>query len=188
MINQIGSLVVDTLLGLLVYLGLLRFYMQALRVPFRNPIGQFVMAFSDWGIQPLRRIVPGWRGWDFASVVFAFLIQWLIVFLIFVALVPAGAPTIGMVSSILYAVFEILRKSLHLLVVIVLADVIVSWINQASPFAPFLQSITRPLYGVFRRFIPPIGGFDLSPLFLLLVVQIGFILLNGLQHAVWALR
>jgi YggT family protein len=188
MLNQIGSLVVEATIGLLVYLGLLRFYMQALRAPFRNPIGQFVITFSDWGIQPLRKIVPGWRGWDFASLVFAFLVQWLMVFLIFVALMPTGAPTIGMGSSIIYALFEIARKSLHLLVVVVLADVIISWINPQSPFAPFLQSITRPLYSVFRRFIPPIGGFDLSPLFLILVVQIGFILLNGLQNAVWALR
>lgn len=188
MLNQIGTLLVETLVGLLVYLGLLRFYMQALRVPFRNPIGDFVIAFSNWGVQPLRKIVPGWRGWDFASLMFAFIIQWFVVFLIYVALVPSGVPTIGLVSSVFYTIFEILRKSLHLLVVIVLADVIVSWINQQSPFAPFLQSITRPLYSVFKRFIPPIGGFDLSPLFLLLVVQIGFILLNGLQQAVWAVR
>lgn len=180
MFNQIGTLLVDSLVGLIVYLGLLRFFMQVFRAPFRNPVGQFVVAFTDWGVQPLRRIVPGWKGFDLSTLVFAILVQLALVAILFFVFGPGNA-VIGPLEWIVYAVLELIRKSLHLLVAVVLIDVILSWVNPQTPFAPLLASITRPLYGFFRRFIPPVGGFDLSPLFLILLLQVAFIVLNNVQ-------
>lgn len=181
MLNQIGYLLVDTLLGLLVYLALLRFYMQLFRAPFRNPVGQFAIAFTDWGVQPLRRVIPGWKGLDLSSLVLAFVVQLGIVILVQILFMPPTVAGPGVAEWIVVGLLEVVRKSLHLLVLVVLVDVILSWVNPHTPFAPIVRSITGPLYGVFRRVIPAIGGFDLAPLFLILVVQILFILLNGLQ-------
>jgi YggT family protein len=181
MFNQIGALLFDTLLGLVVYLALLRFFMQLFRAPFRNPVGQFVIALTDWGVQPLRRVVPGLKGMDLSSLALAIVVQLVLVALLYYLFVPSGAPSPGVLEWLLIGVLETVRKTLHLLVAVVIVDVILSWVNPNTPFAPLLQSVTRPLYGVFRKFIPPVGGFDLSPLVLLLVLQVCFIVLNNVQ-------
>lgn len=181
MLSEIGTLVLNTLLGLLVYLGLLRFYMQVFRAPFRNPVGQFVMGVTDWGVQPLRRVIPAWRGLDLASVAFAFVVQFVLLLAVDLLFAPPRIAGPGAVEWLVVAILELVRKSLHLLVAVVIVDVVLAWTNQHTVVSPVLRSITQPMYGFFRRFIPPIGGFDLSPLFLILAVQIGLILLNGLQ-------
>jgi uncharacterized protein YggT (Ycf19 family) len=43
--------------------------------------------------------------------------------------------------------------------------------------------MTRPFYRFFRRFIPPLGGFDLSPLFVLVLAQILLIVLASAPRA-----
>ncbi len=181
MFSQIGTLLVETILGLVVYLALLRFYMQAFRAPFRNPVGQFVLACTDWGVQPLRKIVPSWRGLDTASLVFALLIELIMVALVY-ALLPGRGLPIG--AWAVLSLFGIVRASLHLLMGVVLVDFILSWINPYTPIAPLLAAITRPFYTFFRRFIPPIGGIDLSPLALLLACQVTLIVLDHLQRSV----
>ncbi|HZF18945.1 MAG TPA: YggT family protein, partial [Burkholderiales bacterium] len=71
-LTQIAHLVIQTAFGVFVYALLLRFYMQWLRAPFRNPVGQFVSALTDWIVKPARRVVPGLFGLDLAT----FLIAW----------------------------------------------------------------------------------------------------------------
>lgn len=174
MLNQIGILIVGTLVGSIVYLGLLRFYMQAFRAPFRNPIGQFTIALTDWGVKPLRKVVPGVRGLDTASLIFAFLVEFALIGIVYGVF---GSSLPDPASWLLFALVGVIRASIHLLVAVVIADFVLSWVNPYTPFAPVLRSITSPFYNFFRRFIPQIGGFDLSPLFVLLVLQILLIVL-----------
>lgn len=180
MINQIGSLLIETVFGLIVYLALLRFFMQLFRAPFRNPAGQFVVAFTDWAVQPLRRVVPGWRGFDLSSLALAFLAEFAKIAAIYALVAPAGA-NLAIGPWLVLSLFDLVRASLHLLVMVVIIDFILSWVNPHTPLAPVLQQITRPFYGFFRRFIPPIGGIDLAPMLVILAVQIVLIVLNNLQ-------
>lgn len=188
MLNQIGILIVDTIVGFVVYLGLLRFYMQAFRAPFRNPVGQFVVALTDWGVQPLRKVVPGLRGLDLASLAFAFLLQVVLIGALYVLFAPEGARGPDPLQWLVLVIFGLVRASLHLLIVVLIIDFVLSWVNPHTPFAPVLRAITTPFYGFFRRFIPPIGGFDLSPLFVLLLVQIALIVLGSLEASALRLR
>jgi YggT family protein len=63
---------------------------------------------------------------------------------------------------------------------VVIVQVIISWINPYAPLAPVFEALTRPFYAVFRRFVPPLGNVDLSPLFVLLLAQVALILLESL--------
>ena len=74
MLSQIAHLLIQTAFGLLVYTLLLRFYMQVLRAPFRNPMGQLVTALTNWIVLPARRVIPGLMGFDLAT----FLLAWLV--------------------------------------------------------------------------------------------------------------
>ena len=93
MAGQIGQLLIETVFGLFIYVVLLRFWMQALRAPFRNPVGQFVIALTDWAVLPLRRIVPSFRNYDLASFAVAWLAQIAMMFALYAAVSAAGRCT-----------------------------------------------------------------------------------------------
>ena len=57
-----------------------------------------------------------------------------------------------------------------------------SWVNPYAPMADIFNALTAPLLRPFRRFIPPVGGVDLSPLALLLLLQIALFVLAGLRQ------
>ena len=185
MLTQIGQLLIQTAFGIFVYALLLRFYMQWLRAPFRNPVGQFVSALTDWIVKPVRRFVPGLLGLDLATILIAWCTEALMLVLLYWlrGFSFAGAPSAaGMLFTV--AAMELLRASLYLLIGVTIVQVIISWVNPYAPMAPVFDALTRPFYAVFRRFVPTIGNVDLSPLLVLLVAQIMLILLENLERFV----
>ena len=182
MLSEIGSLLVQTVFGLFVFVVLLRFWMQVLRAPFRNPVGQFVTALSNWIVLPTRRVIRGWLGIDFATVLIAWLAEaLLLVLLIWIRGGSLGSAP-GTAAAFIFglAFLELVRLSLYLLMGVVIVQVIISWVNPHAPMAGIFDALTRPFYGVFRRLVPPIGGIDLSPVFVLVLAQVFLILLAGL--------
>jgi YggT family protein len=174
MLAQIGQFLIETLFGFFVYLLLLRFYMQWLRAPFRNPIGEFVAALTNWMVLPARRVIPGLFGLDFATLVLAWLavmLMWLcMLWLRGLALAGASGAALGVLAAL--GAVELARFSLNLLIGVVIVQAVLSWVNPHTPFAGLFDALTRPFYRVFRRFIPPIGNIDLSPLFVLIIAQV----------------
>jgi YggT family protein len=182
MFSQIAHLLIQTAFGFFVYALLLRFYMQWLRAPFRNPIGQFVSALTDWIVRPARRVVPGLFGLDLASILIAWVVEALMLVLLYWLRGVSFAAAPGIAAGMLFtlAAMELVRVSLYLLIGVVIVQVIISWVNPHAPLAPVFDALSRPFYAFFRRFVPPIGNVDLSPLFVLLVAQILLMLLENL--------
>jgi YggT family protein len=183
MLAQIANLLVETLGGFFVFLLLLRFYMQLFRAPFRNPVGEFVTTLTNWMVRPARRIIPGVLGMDTASLVLAWLVDVLMLFALGAirGMAALTAPAVAVI--LLAAALDLVRNSIYLLIGVVLIQVILSWVAPYNMASGLLDSLTRPFYRVFRRFIPPIGAIDLSPLFVLLTAQIALILLNGVSRS-----
>jgi YggT family protein len=175
--GQIAQLLIETVFGLFIYVVLLRFWMQALRAPFRNPIGQFTIALSDWAVLPLRRVVPSFRGYDLASLVLALIAQLAMLFVLALALAGGKVPGPGLL--LIESLIALVRYSLHLLIIVVIIQVLFSWFNPGSPIGYVFESLTRPFYNFFRRFIPPIGNVDLSPLVIVVLAQVLLIVLRG---------
>jgi YggT family protein len=174
MFIQIGQFLIETLFGFFVYLLLLRFYMQWLRVPFRNPIGEFVAALTNWMVLPARRVIPGLFGLDLASLTLAWLaevLMWLLMIWLR-GFSLAGAPGVAFGLLAALAAIELAKLSLNLLMGVVVVQVVLSWVNPHTPLGGVFDALTRPFYRVFRRFIPPIGNIDLSPLFVLIIAQV----------------
>lgn len=174
MLAQVADLLIVNAFGLIVYTLLLRFYMQLLRAPFRNPVGSFITALTNWIVIPVRRIVPGLMGIDLPTIVLAWLLQALMLTLLLWlrGLNFAHAP--GIAAGLLFgiAALKLLQASLYMLIAVVIAHVLFSWFNPHTPIGPLLDALTRPFYGIFRRFIPPIGNVDLSPIFVLIITQV----------------
>lgn len=176
MLTQIASFLIQTVFGLFVYLVLLRFLMQTCRAPFRNPLGQFVITLTDWAVRPVRRVVPSAGGLDLTTLVLAW-VALIIKTLLLFALI-SGTVSIGV--ALLLPLFELVRALLHLVILVTIVHAILSWVSPYNPFTPVFDSLTRPFYSVFRRVVPPIGGIDLSPLFVIIVAQILLIVLDNL--------
>jgi YggT family protein len=175
-LNQALRFLIDTAFGFVVYAALLRFIMQWLRAPFRNPIGQAVTALTDWAVKPLRKLLPGFGGYDWASLLFAWIGQvlWL------AALASLGSAEFsGTLAGYLLvlALVELLRASLWILIGAVFLQAILSWVAPDGPLAGVLNALTFRVLAPIRRVVPPLGGsLDLSPLIVIVLAQLALIL------------
>ena len=148
--------------------------MQAMRAPFRNPLGQAVIALTDWMVKPLRKIVPGFRGIDWASLIGAFVFQFLWLLALQLVFGPAFSlfgPGVGFL--LLATIVALVKALLWLVIVVVFAQAILSWVAPDGPIAGVLNALTFPLLRPIRRVVPPIGGaLDLSPLIVIVIAQL----------------
>lgn len=161
---------VNVAFGLYILVVMLRFLLQWVRADFYNPISQFLVKATNPPLLPLRRIIPGVAGIDMASVVLMLALQMLNLFL--VALLRDAA--IGLLGLLVLSVAELLALLINVFLFSILIVVILSWVNPGAynPATSLLVSLTEPLMRPARRMIPPISGIDLSPLVVLVVLQI----------------
>jgi len=174
-LDSIFTLIVDTVAVVLASALLLRFWMQAVRVRPPMEIAQFTYQLTDWLVRPLRRVLPGVGGYDWASLIGAFLIALLAT--AFAAwLRGAFAPE----AVLLLAVLQVFRWALYGLIGLIFVEVIFSWVNPRAPLAPFVRALNEPLMRPLRRIVPLMGTIDLSPLVALLLLQIAIQLVTSL--------
>ena len=173
MLAQIGVYLVEAVFGFFVFMLLTRFNFQWLRVSFRNQVGEFVLATTNAMVIPLRRFIPGLAGLDLTTLLLAWLLQMLSIWL--QATILGADPGFAVLAAV--AAVDLLRYSLYILVFAILVQVLFSWINPYAPMAPVFNAITAPFLRPLRRFIPPLGGVDLTPLVLLIIIQILLIVL-----------
>lgn len=178
MIDQAVKLVVDVAFGLIVYALIGRFLMQLLRAPFRNPLGQAVMALTDWVVKPLRKVFPGFGGIDWASFVAAFIFQMLWLLALYAIFGRGFSLSAAGIAYLLAAtLLELVKSALWLMVFVIIAQAVLSWVAPDGPLAGLLNAMTFPFLRPLRRIIPPIGGaLDLTPLILIVIIQLILIL------------
>ena len=171
-----GALIflVQTALGLFTTALLLRFYLQWARAPYRNPLSDFLNALTDFAVRPARRIVPGLWGLDLATLVLAWLAQLLELFIVLGIKGYALGTATGsaLAALVMLSALMMIKLALYIVIVAVLIQAVLSWVNPYSPLAPLLNSMTKPFLRVFQKLIPPIGNVDLSPLFVIIVCQL----------------
>ncbi len=168
---RILQLIVDAAATILGGVLLLRFWMQAVRVRPPASVSQFTFTLSDWLVKPLRRIVPGVGGYDWASLLGAFLVVALATSLVFMI----GA-TFG--SFAMLALYRFLTWIIYGFIALLIIEAVFSWINPQAPLAPFIRALNDPLLRPLRRVVPPIGGIDFSMLVAIILLQVAKIVLE----------
>lgn len=173
MIVQVVAMVLNTLASLFILTALVRFWMQVCRAPSRNPIAYFSMALTDWAVKPLRRVVPGLFKLDWSSLIVAWAFEYVLLVLL-KALEIGGIPdTPAAYSVLLFMSFvELARLSVYVFMAAIIVQAVLSWVNPYHPVAPFFNAFANPLLKPVRRVIPLIGGVDISPVFVLLLLQV----------------
>lgn len=166
-------LIVNTVATILAGVLLLRFWMQAIRVRPPQSLSHFMYSLSDWMVLPMRRVIPGIGGYDWASLIGAFLIIVLSVSVMFI-----DGYTYAMVAKL--ALHRFLSWILYGFIVLLIAEAIFSWVNPHAPLAPFIRALNEPLLRHLRRVVPLVGGIDLSMLVALILLQIALYYLGAI--------
>ncbi len=174
MLSDIARLLIDTAAALLGAALLLRLYMNYAGMPARNPLAQFVFVLTDWLVRPLRRVLAPAGRFDLASLVAVLLLA--LLSLVLTDLVVRGI--IFWDRALIGTPFTVLHWALNLVFWLTLVHVILSWVNPHAPIAPAVSMLLRPFLAPFQKILPLVGGFDLSPLALILIVQILLLVVN----------
>ncbi|ETX12442.1 membrane protein [Marinomonas ushuaiensis DSM 15871] len=162
-------MLVKVVLNLYLFIVLLRLVLQFTRADFYNPISQGVVKATSPFILPLRKVIPAIGRIDTASLVLALAVQLLTVF----AIVLMKGATLSATGYAIYTVAGTLYHLLDLYFWAMLISIILSWVapGASHPGAMLVGQITEPLYRACQRVIPPLGGLDLSPIFIFLAIS-----------------
>ena len=161
------QMIIDIAAALLGGLMLLRFWVHAARVRPPMQIGNFIYILTNWLVNPLRKVIPGVGGQDWASLIGAILIALVAGLVKTMLIFPVFIPRAFLILTLLVLFNWVIYGMMGLLIL----EVIFSWVNPHAPLAPFVSSLTRPFLAPIRRLIPTIGGLDLS-------VLVAFVILN----------
>ena len=164
---------IDFAFSVYIFIVLTRFVLQLARADFYNPISQFVLRATNPLLAPLRRLIPGYRGLDIASLVLILIL--IVVKALMLLTIQTGGLPAGIGPQLLvYTLRELASLILDYVFWAVLVRVILSWVAPApsNPVVRVVIQITEPLMAPVRRLLPDMGGLDLSPLIVLLGVQL----------------
>jgi YggT family protein len=182
-LTDVGGLIIQVAFGLFLFAVLLRLLLQILRGDFYNPLSQALVMFTNPVVRPLRRFIPGLLGIDLASVVALYGLKCLELFLLDLIGVHQRQPLPLPIP--LWAVIELLNLTLYLFIIALIVRALLSWVVPPgaghNPALSVLSSLTEPLLRPVRRRLPPMGGFDLSPVAVILFL---IILQYALAHLV----
>lgn len=165
-----GALIVQAIFGLIIGLFFFRLLMQGLRVDFRNPISQFVYRATNPVLIPIQKALPVIHGWNLAALLITFLLMLLQTWLLYwLAGLSLNALALLVISFALLIEFAAMA-----LFWIIIIRAILSFVSPdpSNPAVQILYRLTDPIMKPMQRLIPPIGGFDISPIFVLLALQL----------------
>jgi len=166
-LQNIFTLIIETIASVLGGVLLLRFWIQAVRVRPPQQLAHFIFTLSDWAVRPMRRLLPGIGGYDWASLIGAALVAIICILLELGVRSALSASLIFSLSALLF-----FQWVFYGLIALLIVEAIFSWVNPNAPLAPFVRALNEPLLRPLRRIIPLIGSIDLSPLAALILLRV----------------
>ncbi len=176
-ISQGLVFLVDILLGLYILAVLLRFLFQVVRADFYNSFSQALVTITNPTLTPLRRMIPGLYGIDVAAIVLLLILQCLMNLIIW--LIQVVQPKV--MGLVVVSAADLLQLTLWVFIIAIFIRVILSWVSpyaaRQHPAVGLLNNLTDPLMRPARQMIPPMGGIDLSPIVVFILLYLTIILL-----------
>ena len=180
MLSSIFNLIIDTVAAIVAGLMLFRFWMQVVRVRPPFSLGQLIFRLTDWLVLPLRRVLPGVGGQDWASLIGACLVT-----LAAMALELGVRSAFALEPWLLLSLLSLVHSIAYGFIALIILEVILSWVNPYAPIAPTVRALTDPLLQPFRRLLPAIAGIDLSPILAFLALRILVFVVENLVYAIY---
>ena len=184
--NEILYFILQLALSLLGIAFIFRAWLYAVRMPPFNPYSQAVIQVTDWAVQPIRKLISPRKHLDLPSLFAAWLCA--VIFLLGSWLLLTGSllPPSYIPKLLIAGVFTALKWALNTALWLILIQVVMSWINPASPAMPLLMALTNPIMEPVRRRLPATGAIDFSPLLVLIVLQVLTMVLQTLSFSLLA--
>ena len=172
--NDASTFLVRTLFDLYMIVVMLRFLLQLVRADFYNPISQFVIRATQAPLRPLRQVLPSVRGIDPASLALLLILG----VLKLVLMTGVRGDMLPFATMLILAVADVARLMLNVFFWAIVIRIVMSWVNPGgrNPVNNLVGSLSDPLLERARRILPPMSGFDLSPIPVLIVLQLAQIL------------
>ncbi|RDK04426.1 YggT family protein [Paraburkholderia lacunae] len=170
MFGDIARFLLNTVFTLFGAALLLRAWLQVVRMPPYNPVTNAVLQATNWIVLPLRRILPSTRNLDWASIVAALIAA--IVYVVLMVWLTGADPLTLLPTLLIVAVLTLIKWALNLIIWLTILMALLSWLNPRSPAMPILYQLTAPFLNPLRRVVPQLGGIDLSPILLFVIVQV----------------
>lgn len=168
--NDALLFLVDTLFALYIIVVLLRILLQFSHADFYNPISQFVWQVTNVPVQGLSFLIPRWRNLDLPALVLALILSAANI------VVDIWFHSMGITPWDLaeWSVLKTIVLLCNLYFFTILVQVLVSWLSPGthSPASAVLWSLNEPLLRPVRQYLPPIGGLDISPLVVMIALQV----------------
>lgn len=170
---------VQTLADLFLLTFLLRFIMQWVRANHYNPLSQVVYKVTNPLVIPARRILPSVAGLDAPTLVVLFVLEVVVTFVVLrlAALSPTAigvfaASSLNVVDVLFYSVLRLISLTLMLYIGATFIYVLLSWFGDRgrNPMAALLGDLVEPVLRPVRRVLPPVGGLDIAPLIVTVVL------------------
>jgi YggT family protein len=172
-IQTAGLFLINTFFDLYIFVLMVRILLVVVHADFFNPLSQFIIKLTKFLIIPLRRVIPNYKNIELASVLMVVLLECIK----FLLLGLIAGNTINFSGLMILACADALKTLINLFFYAILLQAIMSWFNQGySSISAILAQLTSPILRPFRRTIPPIGGIDISPLAVMIVLQLIIIL------------
>ncbi len=165
----------DTVFSFYILAVLIRFLLQWVGGDFYNPISQFLVKITHPILRILRRYIPAIGKVDTSSVVLMLVLQMISDSIV---LMLKGL-SFSFAALALLSFSQLISLLLNVFVFAIFARAILSWLNPSTFNAAsnLLYSLTEPLLATCRRMVPDLGGIDLSPLIVLVGLQLAKMLI-----------
>jgi YggT family protein len=175
-IGEALSYLIELVFGLLLLAVALRFLLAWVRADFYNPVSQFIVTITNPLLRPLRRVIPGYAGVDWPSLVLMLALK--MGELAVLAFVAAGR-LYAFPGLLTLTIAGILQLIIYIFMFAIIIQVVLSWISPGAynPVTVLLYRLTEPLLRPARRLAPPIAGLDFSPVIVIVLLQLSVILL-----------
>lgn len=171
MLASTSLFLIVTLCNLYIYVVLLRLVLQAARARYENPLSQFALRLTQPAVKPLQKIFPEIRRIDLAIVALALLVE-LVKYSLVIAVTLSKFPNLP--GLLILSVGDLFGMTCRFYFYLIIIRVVLSWLTSThhNLFFFLLLQLTEPVLYPIRRIVPPLAGFDLSPLIALIVLQI----------------
>jgi len=169
-LGNAGIFIVKTVFGLYLLIVMLRFILQIVRADFYNPVSQFIVKATTPPLKPLRRLIPGIGGVDVASIVLMFAIKMLEIFIVGILI----GHFFDIAGLVVRCISDLLDLAVDVFFFSILIQIIISWVNPGAhnPVVSLLHSLNEPILRPARRLLPPMHGFDLSPILAIIALKL----------------
>ena len=162
---------VEILFSIYITIVALRLVMQWAQWEYHHPLVQLIIKATQGPVKFLRRFIPPLGRWDTATILLLFALTFVKLFLI--SILQAGVGTQGLFIGLLLA--DVFSLFITLFTFSIIIQVVLSWIvppGTHNQITPLIHSMNEPLLRPIRQKLPVMGGLDLSPLIVIIGLQV----------------